>query len=385
MIADNAFSPRKFDRILFWEPCLSPHKADFFEALARLNPDMEIVCCADQDVLDDRKRMGWTVPEPQGYQNIVSPEGSVITAIVSRLPLTTLHIFSGIRWVPTLIKGITAVKLHQAAYAIMSEPRELGGLPGKLRLLHSWLTEGYHRRNAIAVLAIGSNGPPWYYAAGYSPKKVVPFAYFLSPPGTAQFAPCPWGKLRIGYLGRLVKMKGVFDLVDAVKMLKDKTQLDFAGTGPEEEALKSSCVSAGIESTFRGVLAISDIGVFFSQIDVLVLASTTKDGWGAVVSEALMAGVPVVLTPMVGASVVMKHSLFGRCVAASDPTAIRDAILDLKNAGDLSPAARPVRARKAVKVLSANAGALHLVHIIAWLEGRTTRPLEFYSTLDEHV
>ncbi|MDP1045310.1 glycosyltransferase, partial [Klebsiella pneumoniae] len=65
----------------------------------------------------------------------------------------------------------------------------------------------------------------------------------------------------------------------------------------------------------HGVLPMSDVNCFFRQVDVLVLASTTADdGWGVVVSEALMCGVAVVATATVGASVVLERSLFGRCV-----------------------------------------------------------------------
>lgn len=370
-----------FSRVIFWDPCLSPHKANLFESLAKINPHLEIICCVDQALPDDRKEMGWTVSDPEGYRNIISPDGRCISALVAESPLTTLHIFSGLRWIPSIVTALAAVKSQRACYMIMSEPRVMDGWAGKLRLLQSWLTEGYHRRNAAAILAIGRNGPPWFFAAGYPKNKVVPFAYFVPPPITSLASPTE--KLRVGYLGRLVRMKGIFDIVSAVSLLECPVMLDFAGNGPEEHNLKLMCSTAGVDSKFRGVLAISEIGDFFSHIDVLVLASTSKDGWGAVISEALMAGVPVIATPMVGASVVLQHNSFGRCVPAGSPTAIKNAILDLKDCGELAIAKREVRARAATQILSAQAGATYLTKLISWLEGKTERPLDFYSIQDD--
>lgn len=382
MLKRRTFSPREFNRILFWEPCLSPHKADFLEEFSKINPHLEVICCADQDLPEDRRNMGWTVPTPKYYRNIVAPDDNVISEISSYAPLTTLHIFSGIRWIPTLVKGMVAVRSHNSRYMIMSEPREKNGISGKLRLLQSWITEGYHRRNAAAVLAIGRNGPPWFKAAGYSTSKIIPFAYFLPPSAIALTTSSISRKLRIGFLGRLVKMKGVYDIVESVKLLGENAIIHIAGSGPEEEALIKRCESEGIESKFYGVLAISEIGSFFSNLDVLVLASTNKDGWGAVVSEALMAGVPVITTPMVGASILLKNNIFGRCVKAGSSTAIRDAVLDLKNTGSLAFDIRQKRAESAREILSANAGALYLTEVISWIEGKSKRPQNFYSKVD---
>ena len=382
MLKRRTSSPREFNRILFWEPCLSPHKADFLEEFSKINPHLEVICCADQDLPEDRKNMGWTVPTPKHYRNIVAPDDHLISEISSHNPLTTLHIFSGIRWIPTLVKGMVAARSHNSQYMIMSEPREKNGISGKLRLLQSWITEGYHRRNAAAILAIGRNGPPWFKAAGYSASKIIPFAYFLPPSSIAPTVSNNLGKLRIGFLGRLVKMKGVYDIVDSVKLLGENASIHIAGSGPEEEALKIRCRAEGIESKFYGILAISEIGNFFSNIDVLVLASTNKDGWGAVVSEALMAGVPVIATPMVGASILLKNNIFGRCVISGSSTAIRDAVFDLKNTGNLAFDVRHTRAETAKQILSANAGALYLTEVVSWIEGKTKRPQNFYSKVD---
>ncbi len=271
-----------------------------FEALALLNPKLELICCADKELSESRRALGWSVPDAVGYREYCCPHPQTIELLVTESISTSLHIFSGIRWVPTILKGLKSVKANKARYAIMSEPRVASGWSGTLRWLQSWSEERYHRRHAAFILAIGRNGPPWFKSVGYSAEKVIPFAYFISPPEVEAYVPPPTEKLRVGYLGRLVKMKGVFDVVAALAHLNGGATLDIAGGGPEEEALKANCISAGVEATFRGVLPMSEVNSFFREIDVLILATTSDDGWGVVVSEALMCGVPVVATAAVG-------------------------------------------------------------------------------------
>ncbi|WP_460136622.1 glycosyltransferase family 4 protein [Pseudomonas sp. S1_E04] len=371
--------PPSLRRLVIWEPSLSPHKADLFTALARLNPEIEVICCADKELSESRRAIGWSVPDPVGYRNIVAPDLQTIEGLVTESISTSLHIFSGIRWVPTILKGLTAVKANKARYAIMSEPRVASGWSGALRWLQSWGEERYHRRHAAFILAIGRNGPPWYTSTGYSAKKVIPFAYFISPPAMKPYVPPPDKKLRLGYLGRLVKTKGVFDVVDALAQMNGCATLDIAGAGPDEEALKARCISSGVEAVFRGVLPMNEINSFFREIDVLILASSAKDGWGVVVSEALLCGVPVVATTTVGASIVLERSLFGRCIPPKNPTAIANAVEQMRNTGELSPAKRAPRAAAAANILSASAGAEYLMRVISWYDGRDARPQDFYQ------
>ena len=266
----------------------------------------------------------------------------------------------------------------------MSEPRAASGWSGAPRWLQSWLKESYHRHHAAFVLAIGGNGPSWFTSVGYSAEKAIPFAYFISPPHTKTYVPPPTDQIRVGYLGRLVKVKGVFDLLDALTLLGDGATLTMAGAGIEEDSLKAKCVSAGINATFRGVLPIAEVNDFFREIDVLVLASTTSDdGWGVVVSEALMCGVPVIATSAVGASIVLDRQMFGRCVAPHNPKAIAAAIKDLRETGAFEPKNRCLRAIAASKTLSAHAGAEYLMRVISWNDGRTSRPLDFYENHDD--
>lgn len=374
-------------RIVFWEPCTSPHKADFFSALAAVAPDIKVICCANSELSTERQAQGWTIKPTNAFRTIVAPSQAEIDVLVGEQPNTTLHFFSGIRWVPSIVAGLKAVKRNGARFAIMSEPRVHEGWKGVLRFMHSWLTEGWLRQHVEFVLAQGRNGPPWFRSVGYPADRIFAFAYFVDPPrrvalsdNTSLAADVP---IQMGYVGRLVKMKGVFDLVAAATKLDPSAQLSMVGSGPEEQALKTVCAALQLDAKFIGVLPIQEIGVFMQKLDVLVLASSSSsDGWGVVVSEALMCGTAVIATPCVGASLMLGEPLFGMCVPAESPDAIADAVRKLHATSAFTAQARSTREALARSRLSAEAGARYLLEIIRWRFGQGLQPVPFYESKD---
>jgi glycosyltransferase involved in cell wall biosynthesis len=370
-------------RIVFWEPSVSPHKVDFYRGLLQCI-NIDVVVCAAKDISDERKSMGWSVAAIDNMSVFLNPEKIKILEIISFEIESTLHIFSGLRHIPMIVNALGFAKKNGVHFALYHEPRVREGWKGELRFLQSWLTEGWFRKNAEFVLAIGRNGPPWFTSVGYPADRVLPFAYFVDPPkqvsDSVALSPRQDDSIQIGYVGRLVKMKGVFDLVVAVAKLGKSAKLRIVGMGPDEQALKALCKQLHLEVDFLGVLPITEVGIFMSQLDVLVLASTSKDdGWGVVVSEALMCGTAVIATPCVGASVVLDAPMFGRCVPANAPDAIAQAVQELTEAGAFSEVNRLGRRTAARQLLSADAGARHLRDILQWRFAGGVKPLPFYK------
>jgi len=376
----------KISRIVFWDPCTSPHKADFFESLARCSPDIDLICCAQNNLLEERKALGWTVKSSVCYRTIIAPSLIEINHLVDDEIYSTLHVFSGIRHVPIIIAGLKAVRKSGARFAIWHEPRVREGWKGDVRFVQSWLVEGWLRKHVEFVLAIGRNGPPWFISTGYPPDRVFPFAYFVDPPKLRvdhpSLAIAAIRPVQVGYVGRLVKMKGVFQLVAAAAQLGQSAHLSIVGSGPDEQALKVTSADLQLDVDFLGVLPIYEVGEFMRQLDVLVLASISNDdGWGVVVSEALMSGTAVVATSCVGASIVLDNPLLGKCVPAKSPLDIARAVTDLQLEGAYSSAKRIQRAAVARQCLSAEAGARHFLEIIQWRFAGAARPVSFDKNL----
>ena len=82
-----------FNRIIFWEPCLSPHKLDLICQLKDLMIEVEIIICSDQGLLKEREELGWSIPQESDIKTIVSPTKEVIIGLAHKNIDTTVHLF----------------------------------------------------------------------------------------------------------------------------------------------------------------------------------------------------------------------------------------------------------------------------------------------------
>jgi glycosyltransferase involved in cell wall biosynthesis len=106
------------------------------------------------------------------------------------------------------------------------------------------------------------------------------------------------------YIGRLAKEKGLYDLLDAFRRVRQQmpeARLDFAGSGVLANELKQRARELGLESAvaFLGTKSPEDIGSLLLGSDAMVLPSHTEP-WGLVVNEALSYGCPVVVSNICG-------------------------------------------------------------------------------------
>ena len=102
-------------------------------------------------------------------------------------------------------------------------------------------------------------------------------------------------------------------------------------------------------------------------MDILVLPSiSTDDGWGVVVSEALMMGVAVIVSDKVGASVVFNEKNFWKSVYFKNYNSLRDKIMELNNEGMLHETCRDQRMRMAPCKAKRKIGAKYLSSILVY-------------------
>ena len=104
-------------------------------------------------------------------------------------------------------------------------------------------------------------------------------------------------KFEIGTVARLVPQKNVPLLLEAMQMLKADSALNchltIAGTGPLREELKLMSLNLGIELEVTWMGQIHEAEELYRQIDLFVLSSS-YEGFGLVLLEAMAFGVPVV-------------------------------------------------------------------------------------------
>lgn len=109
----------------------------------------------------------------------------------------------------------------------------------------------------------------------------------------------------IGFSGKLIPLKRVEDLIDAVARLQReglRAGLAIVGDGPSRAALEERVRSSQLKWTvFAGFMNQSELAGWYSCMDAFVLPSRSET-WGLVLNEAMLFALPVVASSMVGAA-----------------------------------------------------------------------------------
>ncbi len=106
------------------------------------------------------------------------------------------------------------------------------------------------------------------------------------------------------FVGRLVKAKGVLELLDAYASLPEKLRsqlgLVFAGDGPlrADLELKARMLSPGLIH-FAGFVQRDELASYYGLAECLAFP-TYSDTWGMVVNEAMACGLPIVSSCVAG-------------------------------------------------------------------------------------
>lgn len=140
-------------------------------------------------------------------------------------------------------------------------------------------------------------------------------------------------KINIVSLGRIVKRKGTFDLLNAFAKLapehREKSELILAGIGELEQA-RSLADKLNLEQhvTFAGWVDSQQRGELLSKADVFVLPSY-DEGLPMALLEAMSWGLPSVTTPVGGIPEVITHSETGLLVNPGDVQQLAEALESL--------------------------------------------------------
>ncbi len=135
----------------------------------------------------------------------------------------------------------------------------------------------------------------------------------------------------IGNIGRLVKQKGQWMLIDIAKRLKQEGisfQLIIAGTGPLENKLKQLVIKNQLESNIQFAGFLSDVKSFLRAIDIFVFPSLWE-GFGNAMVEAMTERKPVVAFNLTSNPVIIQNKQMGILVDYPDIDKFTEAIIKL--------------------------------------------------------
>lgn len=151
-----------------------------------------------------------------------------------------------------------------------------------------------------------------------------------------------------GCVAELHPRKGLSYLLDAfptVLASLPQARLLMIGDGVEREQLEVRCRALGIEQAvdFLGVRA--DIPALLQTLDVFVLPSL-QEGLPNVILEAMVAGLPIVATPVGGVPEVVDHGVTGLLVSPGSVDELAAALIELGR----DPARRALLGQRAWQV-----------------------------------
>ena len=135
------------------------------------------------------------------------------------------------------------------------------------------------------------------------------------------------------YVGRLVYEKGVQNLISAMpKILNgyNDSKLVIVGRGGMYDELKNQANAMGIGNKvyFTGYLNSKQVQKMYKCADVAVFPSTYEP-FGIVALEAMLAGIPAVVSDVGGLDEIINHGIDGMKSYAGNSNSIADSVLTL--------------------------------------------------------
>jgi glycosyltransferase involved in cell wall biosynthesis len=138
------------------------------------------------------------------------------------------------------------------------------------------------------------------------------------------------GKFVLGYVGRLLRIKGVFDILDVMRMLPETVHLLVIGSGPEESALKTTAAQNGLSERVHiaGDVPYEKLPGYMNCMDLGIVPSRTTPRWkeqfGRVLVELMSCEVPVIGSDSGSIPEVLGDA--GRIFPEGDTKALRNTV-----------------------------------------------------------
>ena len=354
-------------QIFIWQHKPSMHQLALIKALKK---EVSVTWIVEEKELSlERKKMGWeTNLEPDFYLNDFT-ESVLFSNTINNGKV--FHLFNGSRSSKKLRQIYLVLLKKEAKVFVQSEASNYFGLKGLLRILRGKWEANWERKKVAGVFAIGSLGEKYFTMIGYRKNQIKPFGYFIDLPTNnlvqeeSQNFDSPF---QILFVGRLIKTKGVHVLLDVLKTINGNWRLTIIGNGPLETQFKELVINnEHLEKrvSFLDFMSHPNILNIMKSSDLLVLPSVKKEGWGVVVNEALMQGVPVIVSNKCGSTVLLKNPIRGSVVKAGSHSELKKALIRNMDKGKPSIIEKENIQKWAQNSISGDVAADYLISVIS--------------------
>ena len=353
--------------------------ASFVSALVKLGYDVTYV--AEEEITADRVSLGWFVPEMPGVRLLFMTDKLSIFSLIRDASSHSVHVCDGIRGNGLITVAQQALARRGLVQWVLMESVNDQGHFGKIKRLEYRRQFFLKGRSIAGVLASGYKTKAWVIARGFHASKVYSFAYFLPDINVMELVnERRSGPFRFIFVGQLIPRKRIDLLINALHGLFDyEFELLIVGSGPlKQELQKLAEKKLPGRVNWMGGRLMGEVMAIMAQADCLVLPSH-NDGWGVVISEALMVGSPVICSDTCGAAIVVKASSIGGIFSADNVEKLQEILAKQLAVGPISLDSRLKLARWA-KVLGAKAGAEYFDKILHHSTGEGDRPTPPWDT-----
>ena len=288
-------------RIVFWQNMLAIHQSAHIRALADGGGN-EVTLVVQEPLDPERRNLGWAIPDFGRAVIVVDPGDAVINALISERPEASTHVFSAIHAFPMVEKAFFRCLPTGVRIGLLVECQDFRGWQGLARLARARVDSLRYARRISFILAMGEMGIRWFRRCGYPDACLFRYGYFVEKPEAAALPRLAGETVRLMYLGQFIPRKGVDTLLKALGRLSGQDwSLTLMGSSPTKAQLERLAERLKISDrvTFLPVRSNADAVSEIARHDLFILPSRF-DGWGAVVNEALMCGVPVICSDRCG-------------------------------------------------------------------------------------
>lgn len=208
--------------------------------------------------------------------------------------------------------------------------------------LYHFPTSGLYRNfakwifsNASVTICLSDQSVEEIKKLGVPSEKVKRFIYWVN---VDLFRPMDKEKIKrelnlaypfiILFVGRLIEIKGVRELINAGKDVSNAVKIVIAGDGPMHDEVEKAAQKRDGKIIFIGAIDNKKLPLYYNAADAVIIPSTHDEGFGRVILEALSCGIPVIGSNR-GAIPEAMDETVGRLITVT-PKNIAQAIMTLQ-------------------------------------------------------
>lgn len=348
--------------IWFWQLTISPHMVYVANELEKKGYKVNFV--ARESLTEKRKKMGWDTKNLSNINIFILDHDDEYKDIIKDLENSSIHIVQGIRGNGYIASLIKKFKNNNTKFWVVMETVNQMGKFGILKKIEYTRLFFKYKRNISGVLAIGHKTPGWLNSIGVANEKIYPFSYFLEPSVLQNIDNGENELFKFIFVGSLIDIKRPNLVIESCSKIidKNKIQIQFIGDGVLKESMQNLASKFPLNVEFLGNISIDKVRLYLAEADCLILPSL-HDGWGAVTTEAMIEGTPVICSNACGSALTVLKSNMGGVFKFDKLNELDDLVLKQFELGKISTQKRN-KLKNWAKCLNSKSGADYLSNII---------------------